>query len=58
MTRDVNVVSIDINEGQQLIAQLKDYIDRLHRKTQENNYKDFDYWRNVGFNENRLDRSK
>ena len=26
MTRNANVVNIDINEGQQLLVQLKDYI--------------------------------
>ena len=49
MTRDANVVNIDINEGQQLLAQLKDYIERLQEKAKDKHKPGPDAGDNLGF---------
>lgn len=49
MTRNANVVNIDINEGQQLLAQLKDYIERLQEKSQNKHKPGPDAGDNLGF---------
>ncbi|KAJ7390280.1 hypothetical protein OS493_026155 [Desmophyllum pertusum] len=41
---DVNVLSRDIDEGQEILVQLKDYITRLQRKTQEKHKRDLKTW--------------
>ena len=54
--RDVNVVSVDINEGHQLLALLKDYIDRLQKKAQEKRKPEFYSWENLESYKNRASK--
>ena len=49
MTRDATVVNIDINEGQRLLAQLKDYIERLQEKAQNKHKPGPNVGDNLGF---------